>query len=114
MVIGDMNICSTENPNNLLKTCLEAQAFKLIVKKATHIEGGHIDQVYILKHGNYEAKPDVEIVPKYYTDHDAICICWKKKQGTLMQNEYGGQQIEKGGQVPEIPLGGLVLPVVSG
>ena len=45
MIIGDMNICNTEKPHNLLKTYLEAHAFKLIVNKSTHIDGGHIDRL---------------------------------------------------------------------
>ena len=28
--------------------------------------------------GNFVETPDIEIVPKYYSDHDAICIAWKK------------------------------------
>ena len=79
MIIGDMNICNKENPKNKVKTYLEAQTFKLIVNTATHINGGHIDQAYILNQGNYEAIPDVELIPKYYSDHDAICISWLKK-----------------------------------
>ena len=87
VVIGDMNVCNSEKPNNLLKTYLEGKSFKLIVNKATHIGGGHLDQAYILNCGNYEATPDVEIVPKYYSDHDAICISWRKmKIDLLMAN----------------------------
>ena len=43
-------------------------------KKATHIEGSHIDHTYILNKGNYEMEPNIELAPKYYSDHDALCI----------------------------------------
>jgi hypothetical protein len=47
LVIGDMNICNKKNPENELKTFLEGNNFKQIVKKATHIDGGHIEPAYI-------------------------------------------------------------------
>ena len=79
IIIGDMNVCNREKTNNLLKKHLEDQGFKLIVNRSTHIDGGHIDHAYTLNIGNYEDTPIVEIIPKYYSDHDAICIAWKKK-----------------------------------
>ena len=75
-----MNLCNKEKPNNLLRKHLIDKTFQPIINEATHIEGGHIDQAYILNHGNFEANPDAEIVPKHYSDHDAICISWRKKQ----------------------------------
>ena len=80
VIIGDMNICNKENPNNLLQTHLIDKSFKPIINEATHLGGGHIDHAYILNRGNFEDNPDVEIVPKYYSDHDSICISWRKKQ----------------------------------
>ena len=80
LIIGDMNVCSMEKPNNKLFIFLKENSFKQIVKKATHINGGHIDHAYIRNKGNYETNPYVEIVPKYYSDHDALCISWKKKR----------------------------------
>ena len=80
LIIGDMNICSMEKPNNKLLMYLENKSFKQIIKKATHTEGFHIDHAYILNKGNYEMEPNIELVPKYYSDHDALCISWKKKQ----------------------------------
>ena len=78
LVIGDMNICNRENPKNKLRTYLEENTFKLIVKQATHIAGGQIDQAYLMSKGNYIDEPDIELCPKYYSDHDAICISLKK------------------------------------
>ena len=81
------SICSIEQPKNKLCTYLKDITFKQIVKEATHIDGGHIDHAYIINKGNYEAEPDVEIVPKYYSDHDALCFTWKKmKQFTGNEN----------------------------
>ena len=44
-----------------------------LVKEATHIEGGHIDHVYIRSEG---LSATVEMYSPYYTakDHDALCI----------------------------------------
>ena len=80
LIIGDMNVCNKDKPNNLLKKQLIEKSFRPIVNEATHIEGGHIDHAYILNHGNFEANPDIEILPKYYSDHDSICISLRKKQ----------------------------------
>ena len=78
LVIGDINICNSEKPKNKLKIFLEDKEFKKIVNEATHIDGGHIDHGFILNKGNYEETIIVEIVPKYYSDHDALCISLKK------------------------------------
>ena len=78
VVIGDMNICNKKEPENELKTYLEEKKFKQIIKKATHIDGGHINHAYIMNIRNYEETPEIEIIPKYYSDHDAVCISWKK------------------------------------
>ena len=77
LIIGDMNICQLEHPKNKLCTYLAEKSFKHLIKEATHIYGGHIDPAYIMNKGNYEAEPDVEIFPKYYSDHDALCITLK-------------------------------------
>ena len=82
LVIGDMNVCNMEKQSNLLNTYLTSKTFKQIVSVATHIDGGHIDHCYIKNIGNYEERPAIEIVPKYYSDHDSICISWKKGSTT--------------------------------
>ena len=79
LILGDVNICQIERPKNKLCTFLAEQSFKQIIKKATHIDGGHIDHAYIMNKGNYEEDPHVETIAKYYSDHDAICITLKKK-----------------------------------
>ena len=79
LVVGDFNICNQKNPENKVKTYLTDRKFKLLVSTATHIEGGHIDQAYAFNVGNYVENPIVEIIPKYYSDHEAICISWSKR-----------------------------------
>ena len=78
LVVGDVNVCSIEKPKNQLKKFLEDKKFKTIVDQATHIGGGHIDHCYFMNIGNFEDLPAIEIIPKYYSDHDAICIALKK------------------------------------
>ena len=78
LVIGDMNVCNKKMPTNELRKFLEDKDFKQVINKATHIEGGHLNHVYIKNMGNYVETPDIVIIPKYYSDHDAICISWKK------------------------------------
>ena len=79
LVIGDFNICNHKNPENRVKTYLTERKFELLISTATHIEGGFIDHAYALNIGNYVEKPVVEIIPKYYSDHEAICISWRKR-----------------------------------
>ena len=78
LIIGDFNICNKKMPQNELKKFLEERKFKQIINFATHIEGGHLNHAYILNIGRFEALPTVEIIPKYFSDHDAICISWRK------------------------------------
>jgi hypothetical protein len=82
LVIGDMNVCNKKNPENKLRKYLEEKKFKQIINKATHIDGGHINHAYVFNLGNYEETPNIEIIPKYYSDHDAICISWEKVEMT--------------------------------
>ena len=77
-----MNVCNKKNPGNELRKNLENKKFKQIIKKATHIDGGNINHAYVLNLGNYEETPRIEIIPTYYSDHDAIYISWKKVEMT--------------------------------
>ena len=78
LIIGDMNICNKKMKQNDLRKFLEEHKFNQIINRASHINGGHINHAYVLNIGNFEEVPTVELVPKYYSDHDAICIAWKK------------------------------------
>ena len=78
VVFGDMNVCNRKKPGNSLKTFLEELGFKELVKQATHIEGGHLDHAYLSNVGNLKEELVLDLVPKYYSDHDALCICLRK------------------------------------
>ena len=71
---GDFNICALKNPNNLMTKKLKELGFNQIVNQATHIEGGLIDHLYIKKRKGEDISWVVEVMPKYYSDHDCICV----------------------------------------
>ena len=73
LILGDFNMCFIDNRNCRTTKYLTASNFKQLVHEATHIDGGHIDQVY-LKSDSIVAS--VELHSPYYTskDHDALCI----------------------------------------
>ena len=77
MVVGDMNICNMKRPDNKLRRLLEGMGFKEVVREASHIDGGHLDHAYVLIRGGVKEDTAVELVPKYYSDHDAVCIILK-------------------------------------
>ena len=63
--------------DNKLKKFLEGQGFTEVVREATHIDGGHLDHAYVLNRGGLIEDTVVQLVPKYYSDHDAVCIILK-------------------------------------
>ena len=71
LVCGDFNMCFIDNSKNRSTQFLREHGFKQLVHDATHIEGGHIDHVYI-----WDLIVNVELYSPYYTakDHDAMCI----------------------------------------
>ena len=71
IICGDFNMCFIENRNNKSTQFLLQNGFKQLVHDATHIEGGHIDHVYIRS-----VLVDIEMYSPYFTakDHDALCI----------------------------------------
>ena len=71
---GDMNICLLKKPNNYATEGLTKIGFKQIVTKATHIEGGLIDHVYIKEGPSMKFSWVLEDFPKYYSDHDGLCL----------------------------------------
>ena len=71
---GDLNICALAQPNNFVTTCLKEIGFEQIVTRATHIEGGLIDHVYIAQGENVKFAWVLEDFPKYYSDHDGLCL----------------------------------------
>jgi exonuclease III len=80
LVCGDFNMCYIESKRNQSTTYLLQNGFKQIVREATHIEGGHIDHVYLRTDESLSAT--VEIYSPYYTakDHDAICVSFPETE----------------------------------
>ena len=95
LVIGDMNICNKKQQNNELKTFLENKNFRQLITQATHIGGGHLNHAYILNTGQFEDAPDVQLIPKYYSDHDAICISLRKVDPKCELMDGAGKKIKK-------------------
>ena len=71
---GDFNICALEQGKNFLTTKLTEMGFKQIVMEATHINGGVIDHIYILQGPQRRLEWTLELMPKYYSDHDGVCL----------------------------------------
>ena len=74
VVAGDFNICVLKNGKNFLTTSLTQMGFKQIVTQATHIHGGALDHIYIRQECTARFETSLEYVPKYYSDHDGICL----------------------------------------
>ena len=47
IICGDFNLCFVDNRNCRTKKYLTSSKFKQLVHEATHIDGGHIDHVYL-------------------------------------------------------------------
>ena len=71
---GDLNVCVLKQPTNYITKGLEENGFRQIVTKATHIEGGLIDHVYIKEGPSMKFTWVLEDFPKYYSDHDGLCL----------------------------------------
>ena len=71
---GDFNICILKHPHNLMTNKLKELHFDQTVKQATQIDGGLIDHLYIKKRKGQDISWVVEVLPKYYSDHDCICV----------------------------------------
>ena len=56
--------------------------FQQIVTEATHIEGGAIDHIYISQVCDNKLNWELELYPKYYSDHDGLFLTtWKPSEG---------------------------------
>ena len=80
LVCGDFNMCYIDNKNNSSTTFLLQKNFKQLVREATHIDGGHIDHVYLRSEESLLA--ELEFYSPYYTakDHDALCISFPETE----------------------------------
>ena len=76
---GDFNVCGLKYPSNLITEELRKLEFEQIVKEATHIDGGLLDHLYIKQGKDSDFDWELEVSPKYYSDHDCTGITlWKK------------------------------------
>ena len=73
LICGDFNMCFIDNRKCRTTKYLMEAGFQQLVEDATHIEGGHIDQVYLKSE---KILADIKLYSPYYTakDHDAVCI----------------------------------------
>ena len=79
IIVGDVNFCFIDDRNHPIAKYLEANGFSQHVKQATHLQGGHIDQVYSnLNPTIYDV--NILMHSPYYTyqDHDALFVTLKK------------------------------------
>ena len=79
LITGDFNVCFRDNANNAITSFLRQQGFTQLVKKATHIMGGHIDHAYWKDNSDSWYVPETEIFSPYYSDHDAILVTMTRK-----------------------------------
>ena len=79
---GDLNICAISKPNNLLTQRMMDLGFTQEVQNPTHNEGGLLDHVYVNLHDpNHRVVSIIHQMPKYYTDHDGICMSmWSESE----------------------------------
>ncbi len=72
VICGDMNLCTKKDPKNRLTVQLEEWGLEQLNKEATHIEGGHIDHMYLTKEA--VSGGTLERYTPFYTDHDALLL----------------------------------------
>ena len=75
ILCGDFNICFKQERKNHTILALENYGFKQLVTESSHIQGGHIDQVYV-REVDCPLRVDVTLYSPYYCskDHDALLI----------------------------------------
>jgi endonuclease/exonuclease/phosphatase family metal-dependent hydrolase len=78
VISGDMNLCTMKNPKNQLTRGLKAQGYTQLVTEATHIEGGHLDHMYVKGAQTNQMDPVIYHYSPYHSDHDAVCITLTK------------------------------------
>ena len=74
---GDFNLCVLKQSKNYVNKSFAEIGFQQIVTEATHVDGGAIDHIY-LRQGCNRFEWNLEICPKYYSDHDGLYLTlWK-------------------------------------
>ena len=79
LITGDFNICTKKHSSNGITTSLMKNGFRKILERPTHIQGGHIDQIYWMDRTKSFNDPQVEIYSPYWTDHDALLTTISKR-----------------------------------
>ena len=81
VICGDFNVCLKSSPNNALFQALKQQDFKQLVSKATHLQGGLIDHIYV-RQTEHNTTCEVQHYCPYYTatDHDALLLTLKPNE----------------------------------
>ena len=74
LITGDFNICLLKHPKNIITKTLTEYNFKQLMKGATHLLGGQIDQAYWKDPTSKMEEPRIETYCPYYSDHDAVLI----------------------------------------
>ena len=92
---GDLNVCVMSSPNNNITKKMRSKGFTQLVNKATHIEGGLIDHVYVKTNVDCQYSWSIEDFPKYYSDHDSIGLTlWKLGQADQKKNKSNLKDLE--------------------
>ena len=75
LICGDFNFCYIDQKRNSIAQFLNNSGFSQHVLHATHLEGGHLDQVYFRDQSKTRII-DVLMYSPYYTakDHDALLV----------------------------------------
>ena len=79
LVMGDFNICNEKKINNVVKTTMMKNGFKLLLQHSTHICGGHIDHAYWRDSDDLWKEPIIDRHGAYYSDHDALCVTLERE-----------------------------------
>ena len=79
LITGDFNMCFQTHSGNRMSKGLEEIGYRQLVRKATHIRGGHIDHAYWRQDNEVWKDPELELYSPYYSDHDTLLITLIKK-----------------------------------
>ena len=88
IVGGDMNICASSKPGNILSNMLMELGFVQKVRSATHVDGGLIDHLYVYDAVDLNVATSLEHIPKYYSDHDCLGLSIWDGDKIVMENGY--------------------------
>ena len=81
LILGDMNICYQKQKKDKNIQYMEDNNFKQLVKGATHLLGGHIDQAWLIGEHHFKSVTAEQYSP-YFTsrDHDSLLISLERKE----------------------------------